>query len=189
MHTKDRCNYNTHKAFPVFASQCFVVVLPSSGIPNCPWPQLPASNISLLSHDCNSELSLNHWCGQLVFVSGTYLGPMTKFYLYAFFRDDYFPAVLAVCPLWREDGSATCSAIGDWSGSRRTHNHTLLSHLRLLCSLFVFLYGSQELCWRYSNPPLNCSNTGPSTDHTENVSSVIACFLLLGKECVDRAVC
>jgi hypothetical protein len=34
-------------------------------------------------------------------------------------------------PLWREDGSAICSAITQWSESRRTRNHTLLSHLRL----------------------------------------------------------
>jgi hypothetical protein len=34
-------------------------------------------------------------------------------------------------PLWREDGSAVCSAITEWSESLRTRNHTLLSHLRL----------------------------------------------------------
>jgi hypothetical protein len=34
-------------------------------------------------------------------------------------------------PLWREDGSAICSVITQWSESRRTHNHNLLSHLRL----------------------------------------------------------
>jgi hypothetical protein len=34
-------------------------------------------------------------------------------------------------PLWREDGSAVCSAITQWSKSRRTCNHILLSHLRL----------------------------------------------------------
>jgi hypothetical protein len=33
--------------------------------------------------------------------------------------------------LWREDGSAICSLITQWSESRRTRNHTLLSHLRL----------------------------------------------------------
>jgi hypothetical protein len=33
-------------------------------------------------------------------------------------------------PLWREDGSAICSVITQWSDSRRTPNHTLLSHLR-----------------------------------------------------------
>jgi hypothetical protein len=34
-------------------------------------------------------------------------------------------------PLWREDGSAVCSTITQWSESLRTRNHTLLSHLRL----------------------------------------------------------
>jgi hypothetical protein len=35
-------------------------------------------------------------------------------------------------PLWREDGSALCSSITQWSESRRTRNHTLLSQIRLL---------------------------------------------------------
>jgi hypothetical protein len=34
-------------------------------------------------------------------------------------------------PLWREDGSAICSVITQWSDSLRTRNHILLSHLRL----------------------------------------------------------
>jgi hypothetical protein len=34
-------------------------------------------------------------------------------------------------PLWREDGSAICSVITQWSESLRSCNHTLLSHLRL----------------------------------------------------------
>jgi hypothetical protein len=34
-------------------------------------------------------------------------------------------------PLWREDGSAICSVITQWSETLRTWNHTLLSHLRL----------------------------------------------------------
>jgi hypothetical protein len=34
-------------------------------------------------------------------------------------------------PRWREDGSAICSVITQWSESRRTRNHTLLSHVRL----------------------------------------------------------
>jgi hypothetical protein len=34
-------------------------------------------------------------------------------------------------PLWREDRSVICSVITQWSESRRTRNHTLLSHLRL----------------------------------------------------------
>jgi hypothetical protein len=35
-------------------------------------------------------------------------------------------------PLWRVDGSVMCSVIIQWSESRRTRNHTFLSHLRLL---------------------------------------------------------
>jgi hypothetical protein len=35
-------------------------------------------------------------------------------------------------PLWREDGSVICSSICQWSELRRTHNHTLLSRLRLI---------------------------------------------------------
>jgi hypothetical protein len=34
-------------------------------------------------------------------------------------------------PVWREDESAVCSAITQWSESSRTRNHTLLSHPRL----------------------------------------------------------
>jgi hypothetical protein len=33
--------------------------------------------------------------------------------------------------LWREDGSAICNVITQWSQSRRTRNHTLLYHLIL----------------------------------------------------------
>jgi hypothetical protein len=45
------------------------------------------------------------------------------------------------------------SAICQCSESRRTHNHTLLSHLRLLGSLPVASYDSQGLRWKYSCPP------------------------------------
>jgi hypothetical protein len=34
-------------------------------------------------------------------------------------------------PFWREDESAICSVITQWSESRRTRNQTLLYHLRL----------------------------------------------------------
>jgi hypothetical protein len=46
-------------------------------------------------------------------------------------------------PLWREDEYVICSVICQWSESRRTHNHTLLSHLRLLGSFSVATYDSQ----------------------------------------------
>jgi hypothetical protein len=53
-------------------------------------------------------------------------------------------------PLWQEDGSVVCSSICQWWESRRTHNQILLSHLRLLSSLFVASYNSQGLRWKYS---------------------------------------
>jgi hypothetical protein len=34
-------------------------------------------------------------------------------------------------PLWRQNGFEACSAVIKWPESRRTRNHTLLSHLRL----------------------------------------------------------
>jgi hypothetical protein len=49
--------------------------------------------------------------------------------------------------------SIICSAICQWSESRRTRNHTLLSHLRLSGSLSVASYDSQGLRWKYSYPP------------------------------------
>jgi hypothetical protein len=55
--------------------------------------------------------------------------------------------------LWRKNGSVVCSAICQWSESRRTHNHKLLSHLRLLGSLSVASSDSQGLRWKYYNPP------------------------------------
>jgi hypothetical protein len=80
-------------------------------------------------------------------------------------------------PLWREDGSAICSVITQWSKSRRTRTNTLLSHLRLPQpgGLGSHIYIPKEqgglvipqgtgfpfcrllrltgLWWRYSNPP------------------------------------
>jgi hypothetical protein len=56
-------------------------------------------------------------------------------------------------PVWREDRSVICSATCQWSESQRTRNHTLLSHLRLLGSLYVGSYDSQGLRWKNSYPP------------------------------------
>jgi hypothetical protein len=66
-------------------------------------------------------------------------------------------------PLWREDGSVSCSTICQWSKSRRTHNHTLLSRQRLLGSLSVASYDSQGLRWKCSNPPPH--GEASDTDH------------------------
>jgi hypothetical protein len=53
---------------------------------------------------------------QFILVSGSPLGPMTRFYPYPFFIDNCFVVLPVGRPLWREDGSVTYSAIVDWSG-------------------------------------------------------------------------
>jgi hypothetical protein len=72
------------------------------------------------------RLTVSQSVSQYVLVSGTPLGPMTKFFLCRTI------ALLLGRPLWREDWSVICSVICQWSESRRTHKHTFLSHLRLL---------------------------------------------------------
>jgi hypothetical protein len=83
---------------------------------------------------------------QYVFVSETPLGPMTRF----FFCRKIALLFFLGRPLWWEDGCVICSEICQWSESPRTHNYTLLSHLRLLGSLSVASYDSQGLRWKYS---------------------------------------
>jgi hypothetical protein len=80
------------------------------------------------------------------------LWPMTRIF-FSFFRRTIALLFVSGRPLWRENGSVICSAICQWSESRRTHNQTLLSDLRLLGSLSVASYDSQVLRWKYSNPP------------------------------------
>jgi hypothetical protein len=100
-----------------------------------------------------------NWCcdrrsvGLSVFVSGTPLGPMTRFSFFPLFC--WTIALLFVMgrPLSREDGSVICSVICQWSESQKTHNRTLLSHMRLLGSLSVASYDSQGLRRKYSSPP------------------------------------
>jgi hypothetical protein len=65
---------------------------------------------------------------QFVLVSGSPLGPMTRFCPYPFFSDNCFVVVPVGCPLWREDGSVTYSAIADWSG----HWEPITIHYRLI---------------------------------------------------------
>jgi hypothetical protein len=106
------------------------------------------------------------------------VGLVTRYY----FLSECCCQKFAVLFLWsaltdEERGSAICSVITQWSESRRTRNHTLLSHLRLpqpggsgshiyipqgtgwpsytsgiglpLCCLLRLAW----LWWRYSNPP------------------------------------
>jgi hypothetical protein len=65
---------------------------------------------------------------QYVLVSSTLVGLATRYY----FLSECCCLVSVRRPLWWEDGSAICSVITQWSKSRRTRNHTLLSHLSLL---------------------------------------------------------
>jgi hypothetical protein len=53
---------------------------------------------------------------QFVFVSGSSLGPITRFYPYPFFSDNCFVVLPVGYPLRWEDGSVTYSAIVEWSG-------------------------------------------------------------------------
>jgi hypothetical protein len=88
-------------------------------------------------------------------------------------------------PLWREDGSAVCSVITQWSESLRTRNHTLLSLPRLPqpggpgSRIYIpqkqggsiLLLGTglplrrllrlAALRWRYSNPPPTWRDRSP----------------------------
>jgi hypothetical protein len=102
-------------------------------------------------------------------------------------------------PLWREDGSIICSAITHWLESHRTHNHILLSHMRLLQPGMPVprIYIPQEqggpvippgtgfpfrrllrlagLRWRCSILPPHGADVRPDTNHTENNLSYSFC--------------
>jgi hypothetical protein len=54
-------------------------------------------------------------------------------------------------PLWREDGSAVCSVITQWSESRRSRNHTL--RLKLL---YDWRSVSQSVCLGIEHPCGTC---------------------------------
>jgi hypothetical protein len=65
---------------------------------------------------------------QLVLISGSPLGPMTRFYPYPFFSGNCFVVLPVERPLWREDGSVTYSAISGLSG----HWEPITIHYRLI---------------------------------------------------------
>jgi hypothetical protein len=114
--------------------------------------------------------------GQFVLVSGPLWGPWSDFNFLCLATTFFLLHV--GCPLWREDGSVICSAITHWLESHKTHNHRLMSHLRLPQpgGPGPFIYMPQEqsgpvippgtgfpfrrllrfarLRRRYSNPPL-----------------------------------
>jgi hypothetical protein len=58
-HSKENCNHSILNVFSVFTSRCLVAAstggrFPSSGFPNCPLPQLPASHFSQLQLSTDS---------------------------------------------------------------------------------------------------------------------------------------
>jgi hypothetical protein len=90
------------------------------------------------------ELSLSYgWrsVNQFVFLSGSPLRPMTRFYLYC---------TSCRAPSLRRGQICNLQCNRWLVRSLKTSNHTLPSHLRL-CSLFVASYDSQGLRWWYSN--------------------------------------
>jgi hypothetical protein len=107
--------------------------------------------------------SVSQSVSQYVLVSGTPLGRKTRFYFFLFFCRKIALLFMLGRPLWREDGSVICSAICPWPESRRIHNHTLLSRLRLLGSLSVASYDSQGLQWKYSYPQWLLGEWAPRT--------------------------
>jgi hypothetical protein len=77
------------------------------------------------------ELSLSYGrqsVDQFILVSGSSLGPMTRFYYYPFFSDNCFVGLPVGRPIWREDRSVTYSAIAGWSG----HWGPITIHYRLI---------------------------------------------------------
>jgi hypothetical protein len=78
------------------------------------------------------EVTLRLTVSQYVLVSSTLVGLATRYY----FLWECYCLKFAVLFLWgvfsnERTGLRFCSAITQWSESRRTRNHTLLSHLRL----------------------------------------------------------
>jgi hypothetical protein len=70
-----------------------------------------SSSMSYIEYPCGT-------CDQILVLVGIFLSDICGF-------------VSIERPFWRENGSAICSVITQWSESVRTRNHTLLSHLRL----------------------------------------------------------
>jgi uncharacterized iron-regulated membrane protein len=86
------------------------------------------------------KVTLRLTASQYVLVLGTPFGPHYQIVLFPFFCLKIALFFVLGHLLWWEDGSVICSAICQWSESRRNHNHTLLTHLRLPGSLSVASY-------------------------------------------------
>jgi hypothetical protein len=126
IHSRHHCNYGAHKVFSVFTCRCLITTCnsgpsPSSGFPNSPLPQPPASHFSQLqlslfpNSDCLFACRISLDCvesqGQgyvtkdglpagLVGIS--HLWPKIRFVLLS----DSVGIDNMGRPYWREDGSA-----------------------------------------------------------------------------------
>jgi hypothetical protein len=112
---------------------------------------------------------------------------MTRFYFFHLFCRKIALFFVFVRPLWREDGSAICSAICQWSESRRTDIHTLLSCLKLIRFLFrrllrvagitveIFLPASTRSWGKYLSSCLlfktQLKSVGLSVPHRKHITS------------------
>jgi hypothetical protein len=113
-------------------------------------------------------------------------GPWPDF-TFSFLLSENCFSLLLGRPLWQEDGSAICSAVCQWSESRRTCNHTLLSPLRLLGSLSIASYDSQRLRQNEHLPKVKVKVTLRTTSPhyiapartAQKTSLPLTCFLTL----------
>jgi hypothetical protein len=105
------------------------------------------------------------------------LGLVTRYY----FLSDGCCLVSVRRSLWREDGSAVCSAITQWSESRRARNHTSLSHLRFPQpgqSESGSLYGWQSVSQYVL---VNFVDVLPDTASFQEFGSGICCLVSVGR--------
>jgi hypothetical protein len=84
---------------------------------------------------------------QYVLVSSTLVGLATRYY----FLSEICGLVSVWSPLWREDGSAICSAISQWPESLRTRNHILQTPPTWRSEVTLRLTASQTVL--ASSPP------------------------------------
>jgi hypothetical protein len=87
-----------------------------------------SNNIKIVrSYFTTDGQSVSQSVSQYVLVSSTLVGLATRYYFLSECCCLKFAVLFLGRPLWREDGSAICSVIAQWSESRRTSNHYLLS--------------------------------------------------------------
>jgi hypothetical protein len=135
-----------------------------------------AINITITIMDIEVEVTLRLTASQSVCLAFEHpFGAYGWIFLFPFLCRKIALLFVLGRPLWREDGSVIYSAICQWPESRRTHSHTLLSHLRLLDSLSVASYDSQGLRWKY---PSSCllfkaqfNSLGFSIPHRKHIKS------------------